>query len=372
VALGNQPHFDFLFVTDGGRGDTKREERPKAQIALTAPNHNTETRQPLGEGPPSSPTHAYPLAALCRFAESMKLAAFGEGEIAMRRVGPHSYTEVYFAGCNPSFVETSDGYVMIDSPQQPIDAVRWRERMEDKAPIRYLINTEPHGDHISGNAYFTNTKVVGQVKLQECFERYLWAFGSLEDKRERFKETDPDSVWLVGHPDYPAVNPPTLTFDDTLTLNVGNHTFNIIHMPGHTAPQTSVLVPEEGVVFTGDNVFHKCRSWLQECDPWEWFAALKSIEALDVETIVPGHGEPCGKAYLKEQGEIVENWVGFVERFVDRGVGPDEILRGPIEVTKQDPYPIGQRLFIHNERLTEMIVRNLHKRILDKKRQATV
>src|SRR5882724_9183004 len=164
----------------------------------------------------------------------------------MRRVGPNSYTEIYFAGCNPSFVETTDGYVMIDSPQQPIDAVRWRERMEEKAPIRYLINTEPHGDHISGNAYFPNVTVVGQVKLQECFERYLYAFGSLEEKRERFKETDPDSVWLVGHPDYPPANPPKLTFTDTLTLNVGNHTFNIIHMPGHTAPQTSVLVPGGG------------------------------------------------------------------------------------------------------------------------------
>src|SRR5437764_2031219 len=76
----------------------------------------------------------------------------------MRRVGPHAFTEIYFAGCNPSFVETSDGYVMIDSPQQPIDAVRWRERMEEKAPIRYLINTEPHGDHISGNAYFPNIR----------------------------------------------------------------------------------------------------------------------------------------------------------------------------------------------------------------------
>ena len=137
--------------------------------------------------------------------------------------------------------------------------------------------------------------------MQECFERYLCAFGSIEEKRERFKQTDPDSVWLLGHPDYPPVNAPTLTFDDTLTLNVGNHTFNIIHMPGHTAPQTSVHVPEEGVVFTGDNVFHKCRTWLQECDPWEWLAALESIAALDVETIVPGHGEPCGKAYLKEQ-----------------------------------------------------------------------
>jgi len=131
-----------------------------------------------------------------------------------------------------------------------------------------------------------------------------------------------------------------------------------------------VHVPEEGVVFTGDNVFHKCRSWLQECDPWEWLGALRSIEALDVETIVPGHGEPCGKAYLKEQAQIVENWVGYIERFVERGVGPEEILREPVAVMQQDPYPIGQRLFMHNERLTGMIVNNLHKRISDRKQAA--
>src|SRR6185312_7925640 len=88
----------------------------------------------------------------------------------MRRVGKNSFTEIYFRGCNPSFIETSDGYVMIDSPQQPIDAVRWRERMEEKAPIRYLVNTEPHGDHIAGNAYFPGVSVVGQVKLKENFE----------------------------------------------------------------------------------------------------------------------------------------------------------------------------------------------------------
>jgi cyclase len=288
----------------------------------------------------------------------------------MRRVGPSSFTEIYFAGCNPSYVATSDGYVMIDSPQQPIDAVRWRERLEEKAPIRYLVNTEPHGDHISGNAYFPKVTVVGQVKLQECFEQYLAAFGSLEEKRERYKQMDPDSVWLVGHPDYPASHPPTLTFTDTLTLHVGDHTFDIIHMPGHTAPQTSIHVPEEGVVFTGDNVFHKCRTWMQECDPWEWLAALGRIAALDVAVIVPGHGEPCGKDYLKEQAQIVENWVGFIETFVDRGVEPDEILKAGVPVTAQDPYPIGQRLFMHDERLTGLIVGNLHRRIRERKAAA--
>ena len=124
----------------------------------------------------------------------------------------HSFTEIYYAGCKPRLAETSDGYVMIDTPQQPIDAVRWREMLEEKAPIRYLVNTEPHGDHISGNAYFPNVPVVGQVKLQECFERYLGAFGTMEEKRERLKQMDPDSVFLLGHPDYSDPHGPTVTF----------------------------------------------------------------------------------------------------------------------------------------------------------------
>jgi len=285
----------------------------------------------------------------------------------MRRIGRNSFTEIYFRGCNPSFIETSDGYVMIDSPQQPMDALRWRERMEEKAPIRYLINTEPHGDHISGNAYFPNVKVVGHVKLKENFQRYLNQFGTMEEKRERMKKSDPDSVWLVGHPDYLNPKAPELTFTDKLTLHVGQHTFNIIHHPGHTGPQTSIHVPEEGVVFTGDNIFHKCRTWLQECDPWEWLAALEAIDALDVEVIMPGHGDPCGKAYLKEQAQIVQNWIGYIERFVDRGISADEALKEPLDVKRQDPYPMGQNLFEHEERLNGMIMRNLHKRILEKK-----
>jgi len=59
---------------------------------------------------------------------------------------------------------------MIDSPQQPIDAVRWRERMEDKAPIRYLINTEPHGDHIFGQRLFPEREDRRAGQIAECFD----------------------------------------------------------------------------------------------------------------------------------------------------------------------------------------------------------
>lgn len=279
----------------------------------------------------------------------------------MRHVGKNSFTEVYFWGCNPGFVATSDGVVMIDTPQEPLDALRWREAMVEHGPIRYLINTEPHGDHISGNAYFPGVEVVAQEGLKARYEQAIPQMLS-EERVQRMKETDPDSVWLLNHPDYPP-NPPTRTFDKELTLHVGNHTFQITHLPGHTAPQTAVLVPEEGVVFTGDNIFFKCKTFIQEADPWEWLEALRNLEGMDVDVIVPGHGETCDKAYLSTQAQIIENWLGTVEDFVQRGLTEEEALQQELNVPSLDPYPIGQRLFAMSDRLNGMNVSNIYKHI---------
>lgn len=287
----------------------------------------------------------------------------------MRRLSRSCRAEFYYPGCNPGYVETSDGIVMIDTPQQPIDAVRWREHLEEKGPIRHLINTEPHADHISGNAYFPHVEVIGQIGIQQNFDKFLWLSASPAERYERMKQADPDSAWLFDHPDYPLANPPTRTFDKELKLQVGDHTIHCIHMPGHTPPQTSVLIAQEGVVFTGDNVFHKCRTWIQDGDPWDWLASLKAIDALDADIIVPGHGEPCGKSYLKEQAQIVENWVGFVEGLVVKGISADEALQQPLNIKALDPYPMGQRLEPSESRAMAMTLRNLHKLISARKAQ---
>jgi glyoxylase-like metal-dependent hydrolase (beta-lactamase superfamily II) len=279
----------------------------------------------------------------------------------MRRIGKSVYAEIYFWGCNPGFVATDDGVVMIDTPQQPIDAVRWRERMLEHGPIRHLINTEPHPDHVLGNAYYPGVEVIAQAGLVPRYEELVPMMASPE-RTERMRRTDPDSVWLLGHPSYPP-NPPSRTFDDELTLRVGSHTFHCVHLPGHTKPQTAVHVPEEGVLFTGDNIFHECKTFIQEADPWEWLEALERIERFDVETIVPGHGEPCDGGYAGRQAGILRGWMGAVERFVERGLTADEAVREPLDVAAIDPYPIGQRLFDFGD-LDAMNVRNLHARIV--------
>ena len=286
----------------------------------------------------------------------------------MRRVGPNAWAEIYTWGCNPGFVVTEDGVVMIDTPQQPIDAVRWRERMEEHGPIRHLINTEPHADHILGNAYYPGVEVIAQRGIRDRYEEAIPSMTS-EERLEAMKQSDPDSVWLLRHPSYPP-NPPTRTFEDELTLQLGRHTFHLVNLPGHTHQQTAVHVPEERVVYTGDNVFCRCKTFVQEADPWEWLDSLERIGRLDVDVVVPGHGEPCDRSYLPEQAEILRRWIDAVERLVDRGLTEEEAVREPLDVAGIDPYPLAQRIFEVWKHLDEVIVRNLYRRISARRQPA--
>ncbi|MEX1171158.1 MAG: MBL fold metallo-hydrolase, partial [Chloroflexota bacterium] len=81
-------------------------------------------------------------------------------ELEMEQVTPNVFTTTKLRGCNPSFVVTSDGVVTIDTPQLPTRAVAMRTEAERHGPIRYLINTEHHVDHIFGNYWFKGVPVV--------------------------------------------------------------------------------------------------------------------------------------------------------------------------------------------------------------------
>jgi cyclase len=187
------------------------------------------------------------------------------------------------------------------------------------------------------------------------------------ERLEIIKQADPDSVWLFNHPDYPP-NPPTRTFSDELTLHLGNHTIQCLHIPGHTAPQTAIYLPDEGVLFTGDNIFHRVKTYIQEADPWQWLDALKRIGEIDATVIVPGHGEPCDHRYLAEQAQIIEDWVGAVEEFVRRGLTEEEALKEP--APQADPYPLGQRLFFKLDMVNGWNVGNIYRRVVARQQAA--
>ena len=72
----------------------------------------------------------------------------------MQQVTSNVFVETEVRGCNFGYVTTSDGIVMIDSPHKPSVAQRVKAEIESKGQLRYIINTEPHGDHWTGNSFF--------------------------------------------------------------------------------------------------------------------------------------------------------------------------------------------------------------------------
>src|SRR5688572_26183940 len=134
----------------------------------------------------------------------------------MKQVTANTFVETGLRGANHGFVTTSDGIVLIDTPHKPSDALRLRAELERRGELRYIVNTEPHGDHWTGNAYF-DVPVI--------------AHGGV---RARILGTDvPAMVARVATfgPDEPPLlegyrpNAPVITFKDEMRLHVGDHTF---------------------------------------------------------------------------------------------------------------------------------------------------
>jgi len=251
----------------------------------------------------------------------------------MQQVTSNVYVETGLRGCNHGFVTTSDGVVMIDSPQKPSDALKLKAEIERHGPLRYIINTEPHGDHWTGNAYF-DVPVVAHAgvrtrMLETDLPQHLSRVATMGDDEARLME---------GY----ELNVPIITFEEGMTLHVGDHTFRAIGMPGHTPYQAAIVVEDEGVVFTSDNIFCKVQMWIQEGDPDLWLQALEDLRGLSAETLVPGHGPLTDKNYLNEQGGFISEWVEYVRAAARRGMDKDDAVEQLMDMTDRYPMDVGQ------------------------------
>ncbi len=245
----------------------------------------------------------------------------------MQKITDNVYAETGFQGCNTGFVVTKKGVVMIDTPQMPADAIKWRDEIAQYGPVRYLINTEPHGDHFSGNYFFEGTVVAHEGTREAILA------ASVEQLKERFKQTAPESFALVKDFNY---RPPTITLSQRLTLYVGDHTFQLINLPGHTPYQVAVYIPEERVVFTSDNVSHKVGPFLFQALPYEWLDSLKRLQELEADVLVPGHGELCDRSYIPEMSAIIQAWIDAVTAAINQGMSLEEAQD---KVSPLDHYP---------------------------------
>ncbi|KPK21048.1 MAG: hypothetical protein AMK69_22700 [Nitrospira bacterium SG8_3] len=266
----------------------------------------------------------------------------------MKQVTENVHVETGIFACNLGLITTTAGNVLIDAPHFPTDAVKWKEEVSKKGEVKYLINTEEHPDHTDCSKFMPGI-FIAHENTREKLARI-----PPSEVLERVKQADPEGVPLAQECP-PRL--PDITFSENMNLYLGALTIKIFHLPGHSDGGTCVYIPEEKVVFTTDIIFHRKKSWLHEATPSYWLESLKKISKLDVDVIVPGHGEVCTKAYLEEQSDIIQKWVEVVRSAIDQGLSEEEAMT---KITAPDPYPKQPNTPMTEEELNRAIISRLY------------
>ena len=171
--------------------------------------------------------------------------------------------------------------------------------------IGTLVNTHANGDHTYGNRLVAHAKVIASAAAAhemtaEDAPEYL---ASIMTQTGELGDLGLFLEAIFGAFDIAGVRQrlPDETFSGTKTLKVGDKDVQLIEVgPAHTAGDTLVLVPTDRTVYTGDILFIDGTPIMWSGPVGNWLAACDRILAMDVETIVPGHGPLTDKAGVRQ------------------------------------------------------------------------
>jgi glyoxylase-like metal-dependent hydrolase (beta-lactamase superfamily II) len=235
----------------------------------------------------------------------------------LRQITSDLYFFYDYAGSNSVFLVTDEGVLVIDTRQHPRASQDLLERIRkitDK-PVKWVINSHFHGDHTFGNATF---KALGATFIaQKDTARLMQKVQPKEMERRagyfRRNAYDPNEVKLIL---------PDITFDNTMTLHFGGREVQLFYMgPGQQEGDTFVLFPHARALFTpGAFAKHSMPNMAFTTSVDNWIALLDKVGAMDVDVLLPGHGDVANRDDVKELSSMLADEYKTVKDAIGKGM----------------------------------------------------
>jgi cyclase len=213
--------------------------------------------------------------------------------------------------------------------------------------IGTLVNTHANGDHCNGNELVVGAEIISSEASAEEMRRespaimaeYLKAAPLLGEMGDYV-------VHCFGDFEFEGITQrfPDTTYRHQLRRQVGDKQVELIEVgPAHTAGDTLVFVPQDKTVFTGDILFIDGHPLMWEGPISNWIAACNRMLAMDIDTVVPGHGPITDKTGVKAVRDYLQYIHHEARQRYDAGMGFQEAARD-ISLADYDSWGDAERI----------------------------
>ena len=221
--------------------------------------------------------------------------------------------------CNVGIVDTGEETFIFDTFLSPAVASELVEIVQDLSlsPVSYVINSHSHNDHIRGNQVFSEAiKIISTSRTKELIEKWepldiadektyapqrLAYYDSLYQAFSGDKTSREYQQILMWKPYYEILanshlevetRLPDIFVDSARTFSGPDRKIMLISKGGgHTESDLAMYLPDDKLLFTGDLVFNTCHPYVPHGNIAKWKGWLDFMYSLEVETVVPGHGQ---------------------------------------------------------------------------------
>jgi glyoxylase-like metal-dependent hydrolase (beta-lactamase superfamily II) len=217
------------------------------------------------------------------------------------------------AGANAGFVIGDDAVLVVDTFEnvRAAQALLGEIRMLTKLPIKFVVNTHYHIDHVSGNAVFAKegATIVAHRNVSSWIHTENLKFFGKDIKPEQKSEVE-------------NLAAPDVIYDSSIELRIGPTPVRVEYFPGHTGGDSVVIVQQEktAVVFCGDLFWRQTLPNLIDASTLPWMETLATLSKFTAEspiTFVPGHGDIGTSADVSAfRGYLADlrDWVGTAKK----------------------------------------------------------